>query len=150
MAGGVKSSVVFDSNVLISLLVFEDPRYPLTAAAWRENGVLVLTDDACAAEFKRVLNYPQLKLAVERQAAIFADFEKRSRRIALADRDAQKHVAALPLCADADDQKFLELAARADADCLVTGDRELLKLARRVPFAVITADELERRFAQKN
>jgi predicted nucleic acid-binding protein len=37
----------------------------------------------------------------------------------------------LPLCRDPDDQKFLELAASAKADCLVTRDRELLRLSRR-------------------
>jgi uncharacterized protein len=37
----------------------------------------------------------------------------------------------LPQCGDPDDQKFLTLAARVRADCLVTRDRELLKLRRR-------------------
>jgi predicted nucleic acid-binding protein len=37
----------------------------------------------------------------------------------------------LPQCRDPDDQKFLTLAARARADCLVTRDRELLRLRRR-------------------
>jgi predicted nucleic acid-binding protein len=60
---------------------------------------------------------------------------------------AASTLAALPLCADPDDQKFLELAARCGADCLVTGDRELLKLARRVPFAILTADALEKNLA---
>jgi predicted nucleic acid-binding protein len=37
----------------------------------------------------------------------------------------------LPVCRDPDDQKFLELAAAAKADCLVTRDRDLLRLTRR-------------------
>ena len=47
----------------------------------------------------------------------------------------------------ADDQKFLELAAACGADYLVTEDRELLKLARRAPFAIVTAGALEQRLA---
>jgi putative PIN family toxin of toxin-antitoxin system len=138
-------SVVLDSNVLISLLVFEDPRYPRIAAGWRDGRLCVLKDEPCAAEFRRVLAYPRLKLAGERQAAIYAEFEKCARMVAPG--GGREGGAALPLCADADDQKFLELAARSGADCLVTGDGELLRLARRVPFAILTADELEQRLA---
>jgi len=57
--------------------------------------------------------------------------------------------ARLPVCRDRDDQKFLELAAAAGADCLVTKDRELLALSRRrkaqvgrsVPFRILHPDE---------
>ena len=38
----------------------------------------------------------------------------------------------LPKCKDRDDQKFLELAYAAGADWLVSKDRAVLKLARRV------------------
>ena len=37
----------------------------------------------------------------------------------------------LPRCQDRDDQKFLELAARAGADLLVSKDKALLKLRGR-------------------
>jgi putative PIN family toxin of toxin-antitoxin system len=39
--------------------------------------------------------------------------------------------ASLPRCKDRDDQKFLELARDSQADCLVTADKALLRLARR-------------------
>ena len=49
----------------------------------------------------------------------------------------------LPRCRDADDQKFLVLAARCHADLLITRDKLLLKLAhhRRLPppFTILTA-----------
>jgi uncharacterized protein len=145
MMGRAGLSAVLDSNVLISLLVFEDPRYPRIAAGWRDGSLCVLTDALCAAEFKRVLAYPRLKLAGGRQAAIYAEYETRAGMIAPG--GGRGGGAALPLCADADDQKFLELASRCGADCLVTGDGELLRLARRVPFAILTAEELELRLA---
>lgn len=140
---------IFDSNVLISLLVFDDPRYPRIAAAWRAGSLCVLTDGGCAAEFRRVLGYPQFALTAERQAAIFAEFERRACDIAPDLAQVATGRTALPVCADADDQQFLELAARSAADCLVTGDRELRKLARRLPFAVVTADEFERQLADQ-
>jgi hypothetical protein len=38
----------------------------------------------------------------------------------------------LPLCRDRDDQKFLELAYTSGADWLVSKDRDVLKMARRI------------------
>jgi uncharacterized protein len=144
-------TAVLDSNVLISLLVFSDPRYPWIAAAWASGSLRVVTDDACAAEFERVLAYPRLKLDAPRQTAIFAEFETRTHRLGAVKDGVDR--AGLPKCKDADDQKFLELALAADADLLVTGDRELLKLGdgldagRRagLPFSILTADRLEQR-----
>jgi predicted nucleic acid-binding protein len=50
------------------------------------------------------------------------------------------------VCADPDDQKFLELARAAGAHALVTRDRALLVLRRRrsppVPFRIVTPAEL--------
>jgi putative PIN family toxin of toxin-antitoxin system len=131
---------VLDSNVLISLLVFADPRFPSIAACWADGRLTVLRDAACAAEFRQVLDYPRLKLEAARQAEIFAAFEARSVEA------KQTEIPALPQCRDTDDQKFLELAARG-ADCLVTGDRELLRLDRRVAFAILTAGALEKNLA---
>jgi putative PIN family toxin of toxin-antitoxin system len=139
-------TLVIDSNVLISLLVFDDPRYGGIQAAWRSARLRVVADEACAAEFLRVLGYPQLKLEEPRQSAIYEVF------LSLVTMHAGTSAAAppLPQCADADDQKFLDLAAACGADCLVSGDRELLKLARRAPFAIVTAEELEKRLAGTN
>jgi putative PIN family toxin of toxin-antitoxin system len=136
-------TLVIDSNVLVSLLVFDDPRYRGILAAWRSGRVRVVADEACAREFLRVLGYPQLKLEEARQSAIYEAF-----RSSVTIHVGESAAAALQLqCADADDQKFLDLAAACDADYLVTGDRELLKLARRAPFAIVTAGELEKRLA---
>ena len=49
----------------------------------------------------------------------------------------------LPRCRDADDQKFLELAATAGADVLVTKDRELLRMKRGLPFRVLPPAEFD-------
>jgi putative PIN family toxin of toxin-antitoxin system len=143
MANRSDLRAVLDSNVLLSLLVFADPRYPGVAEAWRIGTLCVLADAECAGEFRRVLGYPRLKLSPERQAAVFAEFESRAQGAVAPAGGAGNE--SLPVCADADDQKFLELAAACAADCLVTGDKQLLKLAKRVPFAIITADALEAR-----
>ena len=55
-----------------------------------------------------------------------------------------KLLAALPRCTDEDDQKFLELARDSRAKWLITSDRALLKLNRRLKqsglFMVITPE----------
>jgi predicted nucleic acid-binding protein len=50
-----------------------------------------------------------------------------------------------PKCRDPDDQKFLDLAHRAKADALVTGDRVLLELSGEVPFDILTPAQLRGR-----
>ena len=54
----------------------------------------------------------------------------------------------LPRCRDQDDQKFLILAARCQADLLLTRDKLLLKLARHrhkpPPFTILTAEAANR------
>ena len=52
-------------------------------------------------------------------------------------RDDPARTASLPACRDPDDQKFLALAAACGARVLLTKDLELLRLARRVPFAIV-------------
>ena len=50
----------------------------------------------------------------------------------------------LPQCRDPDDQKFLEAAAAAHADFLVSRDRALLEMNRRraraLPFRILTPE----------
>ena len=55
----------------------------------------------------------------------------------------QAELAQLPRCRDRDDQKFLEAALAARAGFLVTKDRALLDLARRVaPFRIVSPGEV--------
>lgn len=53
----------------------------------------------------------------------------------------------LPHCRDTDDQKFLALAAHAQADALVSGDAGLLTLKDACPFPIITPAEPQQQLA---
>ncbi|HEX7972278.1 MAG TPA: PIN domain-containing protein, partial [Thiobacillus sp.] len=56
----------------------------------------------------------------------------------------------MPRCRDADDQKFLELAAACSAEALVSKDRALLDLRRRrVPFAILSPLEAAARWEKR-
>lgn len=126
--------IVFDTNVLLSLQVFArspaGSRLQALQSLLDRGQVQALTREDCLAEFVRVLGYPEFALAPARQREIYSAYEQQAVRWE-ADAGAQQHeVMPLPRCKDADDQKFLELARDARADCLLTSDKALLKLAR--------------------
>lgn len=122
--------MVLDTNTWLDLLVFRDPRAAGLDAAVRAGDIVAVVDDACRAEWQRVLDYATLALDADRRAAIEAEFERLAHRI-----DAVPALPPLPRCRDPDDQKFLELALASGARWLVTRDRALLALARRVSRA---------------
>jgi putative PIN family toxin of toxin-antitoxin system len=121
--------LVLDTNVVLDLVVFDDPGVQAIAQAIRRGAVVPVTSHACNEELRRVLAYPQLKLDTAAQSAALGRYMAQA---ALCDVAALPVPAELPLCSDADDQKFLELAWHANARWLVTKDRALLALARAV------------------
>jgi hypothetical protein len=71
---GTPRRVVLDTNVLVSLYVFADSRLAPLRALIESGSWQALCDDACLAEFRRVLAYPLFALAPERQQAAFAAY----------------------------------------------------------------------------
>jgi len=116
--------MVLDTNVLLSLWVFADSRYRPLRAAIDSGAWVALTDTACLAEFERVLGYPEFKLAPHVQRDILTDYA------GVAHATPEAACILLPQCSDPDDQKFIELAFSGAAQCIVTSDKALLKLAR--------------------
>jgi predicted nucleic acid-binding protein len=144
--------VVLDSNVWIDILVFDDLHTRPIRAALERGALHALIDARCLGELTFVLDYPQfVKRAVDKQAAL-ATVTRLTQLVAAHATDAANAANAaitppeqrqestqaltpplpLPRCKDRDDQKFLELAHTARADWLVSKDRAVLKLARRV------------------
>ena len=122
--------VVLDSNVWIDILVFDDPHTrPIRAAL--ENGTLAAVIDArCLAELTYVLDYPQFAGRNVDKSAALAVVARLAQVVELDGEPEDSRP--LPKCKDRDDQKFLELAHAARADWLVSKDRAVLKLAKRV------------------
>ncbi|HEY1091668.1 MAG TPA: putative toxin-antitoxin system toxin component, PIN family [Rhodocyclaceae bacterium] len=121
--------VVFDTNVLLSMFVFADSRFAPLRAQVDAGRWFAYTRPDCLEEFRRVLDYAMFKLEPERQLAAFEAY------VAVA-RQPQSLLplepAPLPRCKDKDDQKFLELARDIEADWLVSSDKALLKLNRKM------------------
>ena len=130
--------LVLDTNVVLDLLHFEDPiAHPLRQAL-EAGRVRCVASPSTLEELQRVLAYPEFSLAPARQSALLAAYQGLSTV-----EEVRGASVGLPICSDPDDQKFLELAAAACAQGLVSKDRALLKLRRRcVPhFRIMTPAE---------
>ncbi|MEH6435550.1 putative toxin-antitoxin system toxin component, PIN family [Massilia sp. DD77] len=121
-----RKPIVIDTNVLLDLFVFHDPRWAGLLAALESGEVEAVTRADCRDEYLAVLRYPHLPLDEATRAQAAARFDTLLRVVA---PDAV-HVR-LPVCTDRDDQKFLELARDSGAGVLITKDKALLKLGRK-------------------
>lgn len=133
-------NLVLDTNTVMALWHFDDPALrPLEQAIAAGSFVLFSRDDALE-ELRRVLAYTQFGIAPARQQQLLDAYRARVCCTA-APTDA---AAALPLCRDRDDQKFLEIARDAGATHLLTRDKLLLKLTRhrvlRDRFQILTPE----------
>lgn len=121
--------LVLDTNVWLDWLVFADPGITSLQAAVAAGDAEIIINADCEAELVRVLGYPLQKwtLDANRQAACIAACRTVARKVAIS------CAITLPACADPDDQKFLELAAGAQAHYLLSRDQAVLALARHRP-----------------
>jgi len=126
-----KRRVVLDTNIWLDWLVFKDLSLLKLKKEFTEGQAEIFIDAACEAELERVLAYDLARHTLDGagQAACLAECRRIARRIDAAAPEAERKL--LPRCVDPDDQKFLELALAARAECLVTKDHKLLELARR-------------------
>ncbi|MBI3140357.1 MAG: putative toxin-antitoxin system toxin component, PIN family [Rhodocyclales bacterium] len=118
--------LVLDTNVVLDLLHFRDACAAPIMAALRAGTALCFTNAACCAELAEVLGRRHFGLAQPQAQRILADYAALARPC---EAVAGVELPPLPICADADDQKFLELARAAAADLLITKDKALLHLA---------------------
>jgi putative PIN family toxin of toxin-antitoxin system len=132
--------IVLDTNIVMDMLHFANVHTtllqgPISSGQWQ-----CFTDAECFAELKRVCTYPEFAL----EAAQQDDLLERYRQFVSVCNASTEENYPLPRCRDPDDQKFLILAARCQADVLVTRDKLLLRLAghKRTPpgFAIMTAE----------
>ena len=133
VATRASARLVIDTNVLISALVFKDSRHVRLREAWRSGRVTPLLSVRTYRELKHVLGYPMFKLEDDQIAeglALLGPF------IEWVQLDPER-TADLPKCSDRDDQKFVETAHCGRADALLTYDRALLKMRKKVAFDVV-------------
>jgi predicted nucleic acid-binding protein len=131
--------LVLDTNVVLDWVAFDDARVQPIVDAIERGALRAASSGACLQELRRALGYAQVRLDAAAQALAFGRYAAHA---LVFDIPGPVQAADFPLCEDPDDQKFLDLAWHARAGHLVTRDKALLKLARRLEdrFAILAPD----------
>lgn len=127
--------LVLDTNVILDWLVFKDARMAGLQSAWDQQRLELITHGPALAELTRVLAYPQFKLTDSAQREVLECYEARVRIVSLPDGVTMENLgmpAGFPRCKDGDDDHFIALAYHHRADAVVSKDRAVLDLAKRV------------------
>ena len=137
----MRPRLVLDTNTVLALWMFHDPRLRVLRD-WIEADACVLCARADALnELQLVLAYRQFALDTLTQQRVLHDYRA---RVEISAATVVSGAQALPVCRDADDQKFLEITAEAGASSLLTRDKALLRLARhrllRRRFSILTPE----------
>lgn len=132
--------VVFDTNTVVSALLFSKGRLAWLRTVWRQGTVVPLISKATTEEIIRVLGYPRFHLDATDQEELLGDFLPFAEVI-----EAVLPTGEVPVCRDKHDQIFLELAAAGEADVLVTGDTDLLVLGEQFPIPIMKPADFHRR-----
>ena len=132
---------VLDTNTVASALAFTRGRVSALRTIWRSGRVRPVVSTATAAELLRVLAYPKFSLGTREREALLADYLLPAELCTSVPRIDR------PSVQDLDDRPFLDLAAAAGVDLLVTGDRGLHGCREQRAFEIIGPCELLARVA---
>lgn len=120
--------VVLDTNVVLDLLIFNDPDVLLIRTLLDSGAVHWIADQAQRIELERVLHYSQIAPRV-------AFYGKTAEGVLAAFDAGVSYVPDAPkirfICTDPDDQHFLDLASQHRA-LLISKDKAVLKQRKRV------------------
>ena len=117
-------SVVFDTNVLLDLFVFNDFRALHLKQVLLEQKIDALASSKTLEEFADVISRPLFSLEMADQEKILQQWESLARIL-----DDQNLLASPWRCQDPDDQVFLDLAFSAKPCILISKDNEILKFS---------------------
>jgi len=130
-------SVVFDTNVLLDIFVFNDFRVMHIKEALLNQQLDALASEQTLEELSDVIARPLFSLNEDDQEKIILEWRLIARMI-----EAKDIVKAPWECQDQDDQIFLDLAYTVKPSMLISKDNAVLKLASRAAKegVIITAD----------
>ena len=119
---------VLDTNIVLDLWVFEDPRVQGLREALSQAQLDWLASAPMREELSRVLAYPHIAARLQQRglpaAELLARFDRHSRCLPDAPR-------APYVCKDPDDQKFIDLAVQHRAQ-LHSKDKQVLRMKNRL------------------
>jgi putative PIN family toxin of toxin-antitoxin system len=119
-------SVVFDTNVLLDLFVFNDFRVLHLKQALVEKKIDAIASQKTLEEFADVISRPLFSLEMAEQEKILLQWKSLARLM-----NDQSLLQSPWRCQDPDDQIFLDLAFSAKPCTLISKDNAVLKFAAR-------------------
>lgn len=126
--------VVIDTNVFVSSVFGGLPRQ--VVELWFDGRITLCLSEPIVTEYQRVL----------REIGAVSEAEERALVEAFASREGVLYTAAPPpiegASSDPDDDKFLECALELGAECIVSGDSDLLDLGSYMGIPIVTPREL--------
>ena len=135
------TSVVIDTNVILDMFLYTDPRVSALVAALNSGELQWLATRVMREELARVLQYEHLqKRLMAKTSAEVASTDQGSataRALLILDKmDQQAHLVEVAprasyVCKDVDDQKFIDLA-QAHRSMLISKDKAVLSMKNRM------------------
>ena len=126
--GAPARPVVVDTNVALDLLIFSDPRTAPLRTLLAQGRLHWIATQVMRDELERVLAYPHIVSRMDfyrvDAAQVLAAFDAQARLVDIAARVAY-------VCKDADDQKFIDLAA-AHRAILLSKDKAVICMRKRL------------------
>ena len=117
--------VVFDTNVVVSALLFGSGRLAWLREIWSSRKAIPLVSIETTRELLRVLAYPKFRLTAGDREDLLGDYLPFTRIV-----DVPDAMDGIPACRDPADLPFLRLAVAGQADYIATGDDDLLSIGR--------------------
>jgi putative PIN family toxin of toxin-antitoxin system len=129
--------IVFDTNVVISTLLFTSARTQWLRQSWRETRLTPVVSKATVEELLRIFSYPKFKLSAEERDLLFAEYLAHAEVCDTVNSfDSRYH------CNDTEDQMFIDLALSSKAVALVSGDADIQSMRIGFPIPIYTLAEL--------
>jgi putative PIN family toxin of toxin-antitoxin system len=136
-----QARIVFDTNVVLSALLFTHGRLSWLLSHWQARDCVPLVSRATGAELTRILSYPKFQLSTDEQLEALGGYIPFCEVV-----DFVKSCTVL--CRDSHDQPFLDLAQSGKAEVLVTGDEDLLVLSGQAAFFIETPEAYRQKMSR--
>jgi len=129
-----KANYVFDTNIIVSALLFEDSKPALALQEALDQGNLLLSMEV-AEEIAEVLRRSKFDRYVKRKT------REEFLRTYILEAVFVEIIKTIQVCRDPKDNEFLELAVNGNASHLITGDEDLLTLNPFQGISILTPNQ---------
>ena len=130
--------VVVDTNVFVSALLSPQGVPSQLFVYWGQHFFDLLVSEESMDELARVLQYPKIRKGLRSTDAELAEFVRLFKEKGLL-VTPQETIRAIT--ADVSDNLYLEIAVAGDAQCIVSGDKHLLRLQEYRGIPILTPTE---------